>query len=264
MTQPRDRDFITKENDVVIEDIRIESLAGGEFSIREYVTSLGFFENIFSPFMIGDMTFTDTVGLMKKLPIIGREIVTVEYRSPQYKNFKTVRFRIIGQNSRFRTDKTRTDVVSFKLMSINGYNDLNTKISRSYFGKISEIAKSVISENLNTELADVDDTSGDFQYAFPFKRPSEMIAQMAQRGYVENDIRNVGFLLYETSSGLKFKNLLNLYTAEPVNFYFDSNVRRTQELQDDFTLATHKMRNLKFVKNSIVQNKSRLVSSQQI
>ena len=95
MTQPRDRDFITKENDVVIEDIRIESLAGGEFSIREYVTSLGFFENIFSPFMIGDMTFTDTVGLMKKLPIIGREIVTVEYRSPQYKNFKTVRFRII-------------------------------------------------------------------------------------------------------------------------------------------------------------------------
>ena len=47
MTQPRDRDFITKENDVVIEDIRIESLAGSEFSIREYVTSLGFFENIF-------------------------------------------------------------------------------------------------------------------------------------------------------------------------------------------------------------------------
>jgi len=248
MTQPRDRDFITKENDVVIEDIRIESLAGGEFSIREYVTSLGFFENIFSPFMIGDMTFTDTVGLMKKLPIIGREIVTVEYRSPQRMSLKTIRFRIIGQNSRFRTDKTRTDVISFKLMSINGYNDLNTKISRSYYGKISEIAKSVVSENLNTELADVDDTSGDFQYAFPFKRPSEMIAQMAQRGYVENDIRNVGFLFYETSSGLKFKNLLNLYTADPVNFYFDSNVRRTQELQDDFTISTHKMRNLKFGK----------------
>ena len=83
------------------------------FSIREYVTSLGFFENIFSPFMIGDMTFTDTVGLMKKLPIIGREIVTVEYRSPQRVSFKTIRFESSDRTQDFVL--TKQELMSFLL-----------------------------------------------------------------------------------------------------------------------------------------------------
>ena len=177
MTQPRDRDFITKENDVVIDDVRIDSLAGGGFSIRDYVTSIGFYESIFTSFMIGDMTFVDSVGLMKKLPIIGREIVTLTYRSPQNKDFRTVKFRIIGQNNRFRTDQTRSDIISVKLMSIDGYSDLNTKISRSYSGSISQIVKDIAGEYYTSDIA-VDDTSGNFQYAFPFQRPSQMISTL--------------------------------------------------------------------------------------
>ena len=257
MTQPRDRDFITKENDVVIDDVRIDSLAGGGFSIRDYVTSIGFYESIFTSFMIGDMTFVDSVGLMKKLPIIGREIVTLTYRSPQNKDFRTVKFRIIGQNNRFRTDQTRSDIISVKLMSVDGYTDLNTKISRSYSGSISQIVKDIAGEYYTSDIA-VDDTSGNFQYAFPFQRPSQMISQMCKKGFVENDISNVGYVFYESVSGLSFKNLMNLYTSEPVNFYFDANVRRTSELQDDFTLATHKMRNLKLGK---MFNRGRQVNS---
>ena len=139
------------------------------------------------------MTFTDTVGLMKNYQSLVGRLSQLSIEAHNTKISKLCVLESLDKTQDFHADKTRTDVVSFKLMSINGYNDLNTKISRSYFGKISEIAKSVVSENLNTELADVDDTSGDFQYAFPFKRPSEMIAQMAQRGYVENDIRNVDF-----------------------------------------------------------------------
>jgi hypothetical protein len=257
MTQPRDRDFITKENDVVIDEVRIDSLAGGGFSIRDYVTSIGFYESIFTSFMIGDMTLVDSVGLMKKLPIIGREIITLTYRSPQNKDFRTIKFRVIGQNNRFRTDQTRADIVSLKLMSVDGYSDLNTRVSRSYSGSISQIVKDIAEEYYTSEVV-VDNTSGNFQYAFPFQRPSQMISQMCKKGFVENDISNVGYVFYESVSGLSFKNLVNLYTSEPVNFYFDANVRRTSEVQDDFTLATHKMRNLKFGK---MFNRGRQINS---
>ena len=49
--QTNDRDYVIKENDVIIENITMSSAAGGgEIPIASAVSSIGFYENIFFTF----------------------------------------------------------------------------------------------------------------------------------------------------------------------------------------------------------------------
>ena len=240
---------ITRPGQVTIEDVRI-SAGGGSMSILGQILSLDFFESIFSPFITGNLLINDGIGMIGKLPIAGRELITIRYKSPlDQGDVKEISLQIVSQISRTRTDK-RNDTIQLRLLSPTGFLDLNQKLCRSYEGTNSEIVATICDEYYRKEL-EADQSSGVAKYALPFKKPSEHIQALARQSYsAGNDKTYSGFVFYETRSGFKFKNLSLLYNQTPNtdHYYVDSKVDRASFQMDEFTFQNHVMRDVVFPK----------------
>ena len=247
--QTNDRDYVIKENDVIIENITMSSAAGGgEIPIASAVSSIGFYENIFSPFITGTMTFIDGTGFMRKFPVIGREFVTITFRSPLDPEVKTITLRVCGQASKLSDKTKRVSIATLRLISLAGYYDLTRKFSKSFRGTNARIASDIVAEEYNGAVLEADETNGVYQYAFPYKRPSEMINQLCNLSYKDPDGVDTGYVFYETLSGFKFKNLSELYLQPEVDFFTNTKVNRPNSEMDDLTYSTHVARSLSYGK----------------
>ena len=229
-------DVQARVNQVTVEDVRI-SAAGGDLSLLGQVVSLDIFENIFSPFLTGNMILSDGVGMMKNFPITGREIVTIRYKTPlDTGDVKEAKLQIVSQISRTRTDN-RNDVVQLRLLSPFGFSDLNQTVSKSYSGTHSEIVSGIVNDYYGTSV-DADATQGDSKYAFTFRKPSEQIQRLASTSFaISKDSKSSGYVFYETVSGFKFKNLQKLFDTSPNEdfYYIDAKVNRANFEMDEFT-----------------------------
>ena len=143
MSQPDDRNYMVREDDVIVDDVVLETTVGGKTSILGSVSSIGLFEDIFTPFMTGQLVLADGNNLTQKLPINGREIITISYRTPLNGNRKIVRMRICGQLSRSKSTESRTDLLELRLISEMGYENNLIRFSKSFKGKYSDIVTQI-------------------------------------------------------------------------------------------------------------------------
>ena len=242
---------VSRPGQVTIEDVRI-SAGGGSMSILGQLLSLDFFESIFSPFMIGNMVVDDGIGLIRNLPITGRELISIRYKTPLDRGeIKEVNLQIVSQINRTRTDR-RNDTTQFRLLSPTGFSDLNQKLSRSYEGTNSEIVKEICKEYYGEKVSEsllVEPTSGKAKYALSFKKPSEHIQALASQSFsAREDKKFSGYLFYETRSGFKFKSLPGLFyqSPKPDHYYVDSKVDRANFEMDEYSFQNHIMRDVVF------------------
>ena len=75
-----------KAGDCRIETLEIVSLQGTAYDLTNFIVELNLYEDLYSPFMFGDLLIADAVNLISRLPIIGTEILTVKLRSPIYED----------------------------------------------------------------------------------------------------------------------------------------------------------------------------------
>ena len=73
------RDKIEKMNDLDIDRIVMTNDYGLEFDITNFITTLGFYESIFNPFVVGELVLEDAQDLMSYLSIVGREKIVVRF-----------------------------------------------------------------------------------------------------------------------------------------------------------------------------------------
>jgi hypothetical protein len=243
MTEDQTRDYIVREDDVIIEDVIISTSVGGETSIFQSMISLGFYEDIFGGFMTGQLLMVDGNNLIRKLPIMGREFVKVIFRTPLAREKKTLIMRVCGQLSRSMNDKKRQNVLELRLISPTGYKNMITKFSKSYRGTYSKIVRNICSDAFQSPVF-VDETFGDNVVCFPYSSAMQMISQIRPDSVPEradNKIESSGFVFYETSSGLNFRCLNLLFTQIPREdlFFVKSFSTRNSESVDDLTFKTH-------------------------
>ena len=152
MSQPDDRNYMVREDDVIVDDVVLETTVGGKTSILGSVSSIGLFEDIFTPFMTGQLVLADGNNLTQKLPINGREIITISYRTPLNGNRKIVRMRICGQLSRSKSTESRTDLLELRLISEMGYENNLIRFSKSFKGKYSDIVTQICRDTFSANV----------------------------------------------------------------------------------------------------------------
>jgi len=219
MSTSNDRTIMDKQNDVVIEDVTLSSQYAPEpLSIVKSVMSLSIFEDILSHFLIGEITIADGINLVDKYPIVGREFVTITFRTPLYDDTKEVTMRIVGQKTRAKPENGVTDIITFRMVSEAAYVDSITQISESLDGKNSDLVTDLIDRFYpkKAEAPLISDTgSTKFKYVFPFQRPSQMIDQMitnSSPGDSQSPDENSGYVFFES---------LTKYNYTPVNFLIE-------------------------------------------
>ena len=110
MASPEHRNFYQR-NDVIISDISIISSTGFTSSLLGVVTSL-VHEDISKNFMTGKIMIADANDFMRTVPVEGKEVIRIRYRTPINDDVKEVTMRIHSQSER---NPTQSDVLILDL-----------------------------------------------------------------------------------------------------------------------------------------------------
>ena len=92
MVSAEHRNFLSRENDVIISDISIISSTGFTSSLLGVVTSLVLYEDISKNFMTGKIMIADANDFMRTVPVEGKEVIRIRYRTPINDDVKEVTF----------------------------------------------------------------------------------------------------------------------------------------------------------------------------
>jgi hypothetical protein len=214
--------------DVSIESLKITAPSGLYQDITGQVLGVQVFEDLFSPFITGSIVVKDSLDLVNLFPFIGEEHLDMKISTPALKkgNFD-YQFSITKMTNRTMVgDKSTTYELHF--ISIEAIIDINTKISKSFSGKCSDIVYKLLNEKstgLQTKKKiNVEETFNSTKYTSNFWSPIKNINYVADTSANLN--QSPSYTFFENRDGFNFLSLEYLYLGEVYQeFRFDNYTR---------------------------------------
>ena len=158
------KDGLRFAGDVDIERVEIVSSTGRGVEVTNMVAEIQIFEDIFAPCVTGTVTITDSIDLVNVFPFVGEEKIILRIRTPSIPD-KMKESRIDQQFFIYKMSdrKVLGDKNVFYILHFCSYelvSDANLKLSRSFEGKISDIAKKMMkTEIVKSDLPmDIEET----------------------------------------------------------------------------------------------------------
>jgi len=214
--------------DVNIDMVNVISSSGVYQDITNQILSIQIFEDLFSPFITGSIVLKDPVDLLNIFPFIGEETLELKLSTPTLKNGNiNQRFYIYKMTDRdFVGDK----VVVYQLhfTSLDSIIDLNKTISKTFSGKVSDIAKTLLTDKTLglqvTKKCIIEETSNSTKYISNFWSPIKNLFYCTPNAVNKN--KSPSYVFFENRDGYNFVSLESLYQAPTIqNFTKDNYVR---------------------------------------
>ena len=215
--------------DVNIQEARVRSSNGFVQDILGQVAQVEVFEDIFSPFITGTLVLSDAIDLVNFFPFIGEEYLSLKIATPTMDSKNRIiegDFYLYKMDQRLLlNDKNAAYVLHF--ISKEAIADLNFKISKSFEGNCSDIAKELIGtqRGLNSQkLVRYEQAANKVRFVSNFWSPVACLNYLAK--VAVSDKNNSTYLFFENRTGFNFVTLNELYSA-PVfqEFIFDNKTR---------------------------------------
>jgi hypothetical protein len=137
--------MVTQQNTSAINDLRISIINFNEqtsIEITDIAPHFNIFESIFSQYCTCEVIITDSINLLSKLPIVGEEYVTIQYRTAGLKGgdakeeytLRTRSFRIYKLSER---EENNEGTQNYKLHGIDDHCFVNEaySVNQSYVGQ---------------------------------------------------------------------------------------------------------------------------------
>lgn len=222
---------ISKAGDVLIEKIQILTSQGFYQDISAQVIAVTIYEDIFSPFISGTLEVRDSLDLLNVFPLNGEEFLDLKVSTPTLESGNIdSRFYIYKMSNRTMMGD-RTAVYTLSFISQEAILDLNNKLSRSFEGKCSDIAKMVINELIKDmkpyKPMVIEETSNSTKFISNFWSPVRCINDVSETAINTNG--SASYLFFENRHGFNFVSLELLYNSSIYQtFIYDNYVRDTQ------------------------------------
>jgi len=225
--------------DVAIEKIDIVTINGMTQNITNQVVSVEIFEDLFSPFITGVITVKDSYDFVNLLPFVGEELVNIKIYTPSFdqKDYIQQQFYIFKVSDRIITGDRK---VFYRLhfISKEAIADTNKNISKAYSGKVSDIAKTLITDQfygLETKKPVViEETSNKTKFISNYWSPVKSLNHIANAAVTKTGGAN--YLFFENRRGLNFVSLEYLYNQKPVQEFVYDNYARDVEVDGRSTI----------------------------
>ncbi len=213
-------------------DYTINYLDLRSFGFADYVDITGMFasieitESIYSPFMTIKVTLIDGNGLMDITAMTGEEVIVADIRAvDQVVGFKNHTFFVYKIADRgYISD--RGVVYDIYGVSIEALNDINTKISKSYTGQPSEIAKSIMTDYIKSDKSFfVEDTKNKVQYISNYWNPIKNMKFLCDRS-ISRETNSPAYMFFETQKSFLFTSLGRLVSQpSTMDYYYSNNLK---------------------------------------
>jgi len=134
-----------------------------EYDVKSFIAEVSFFEHIQKPYVTGQIAIMDDHGIISALKFKGTELITITISAVDEALLAegltfTHTFLMKSIIKTFKTTE-KTEIYVFELIDPHAFLDSNIRISRSYKGKIEEIVKRIVINDLGLDI--------DFSYYAP-------------------------------------------------------------------------------------------------
>lgn len=228
---------------VSLDYIELSSSNNNAFvNITELVYNIDIFEDIHSPFIYGKLHIFDTQNIINTFPLLGEESVKIKFSTDWIEQFDENEVLINTSNttSSERTfwvyslsDRIKTanqeNYYVLHFVSHEIRNDMFYKISRSFRGQVSEIAKQIYSDNFY--YSEKDSFERDFLQKWlsenPTKTKLDYIKDKTTDTFtVEDTVNSIKYISNYWSPSVNLNYLSKLATSKNHNtqdfVFFDS------------------------------------------
>ena len=145
------KENLNEAGDVITEEITITTSEGISFDIKNFCLGVTLFEDIFSNVLMGTAFITDSANLVGIIPFKGTEFITFSYRTPTFTEKISKSFYITKASDRMFLSNDRQAGYTISFISMEGYKDNVTSVSKKYSDKTDRIVSSVYNEYLKHE-----------------------------------------------------------------------------------------------------------------
>jgi len=219
--------------DVSLDKVIITNPTGFYQDIAAQVIAVNFYEDLFSPFITGNLIVKESLDLVNLFPFIGEEFLDLEITTPALSGPAiSGKFYIYKLSDRDLVGD-RNVVYQLHFISAEAISDLNKKTSRGFNGKISDLAKQFIEDKIigleTTKKTFVEETSNNVKYVSNYWTPVENLIFLQNRAANKANVPNYTF--FENRDGFFFISLDSLYQNKPYqSFVYDRYTRDDRPL----------------------------------
>jgi len=206
----------------------------GNLDLTPFILQIQIYEDIFAPFITGNVVLRESMDLVNKLPLAGEEFFNVHIHTPTFEGDNTK--EIIGKFAVYKmTERSqiteRSVGYTLHFVSMEGRVDIGKKIRSAFEGYPHEIAKKLIYDDelgLKTErTVNVEDTSNSIKFVCNSWSPMKAINYCASKSVNVDD--SPTFTFFENRNGFNFISLTGLYKQNPIQHFVRDNYRRDPE-----------------------------------
>lgn len=207
---------------VLFNKVDIVSKDGKIYDIRNMPIQITIYEDMFSPFMTGNIVIEDALDLIYNIPLVGEELLDIEFKSPTMPSDSVIKKRFYIYKLTdvdFHHDNTIGYVLHF--ISWEAIADNVKKISRRFSGRISTNVHSFIGQGKFLESSKkfaVEETSNSLTYVSNFWTPIENINYLTQRA-LTTEGNTPSFVFFESNKNFVFASLQKLVRQTPFLTY---------------------------------------------
>lgn len=218
---------------VSIRKILVTSLfTDTELDITNMILEMNIYEDLYTNWLTGTITVSDSIDVINNLPLIGEEKIEIEYKTPTLDDniglvsnsfyiTKIADRKLINENAQ---------VYIIHFMSTEAFTDLHVKIGRAYRGQFSDIARRIFTEADALGAADdvaaklrIEETSNGFKFVAPGWSPMKCINWVASRS-ISRAYNSSNYLFYQDNFRYNFVSIDSLIDQEPVINYINKSV----------------------------------------
>jgi hypothetical protein len=227
-------EFIKHAGQVIVDQVTITTATGFTQPVLNQVAGIQIFEDIFSPFISGNIVFYDSLDLTSLFPFTGEETVRIKVHTPSFEGKNRVidqTFYIYKLSDR-ETVNQSTVIYRLHFISMEAIVDLNKKMSQCFEGRCSDIVKNIVQKGYGLQSdkqANIESTPNGIKFISNYWSPVRAINYVADRSV--NLKNSPTYLFFENRNGLNFISLDTLYKAPALYNFTQGN--KSRDFRDD-------------------------------
>jgi hypothetical protein len=216
------RESVLQAGEYVVDYAEILQASGSGIDVRNQIDSITIFEDIFSTFITGKLTFRDTQDLPNWLGRGGRDLLRLSIGTPGIDTkYKISGYFFIYKMGDRELVKDRTQMYNMYFMSVEGLTDIQTFISKSFRGTSDKIMQQICKDYLKTEKNVVTEESKEpHRFVSNFWVPSKIANYCAQ--HARNPDNDSTFLFYENRDGFMFNTIGSMAKQNVIQVFEES------------------------------------------
>lgn len=174
------------------------------FDVTHIIVELNIYENLYSPYLTGNVILADTNAISSLINFQGQESFTfkIQVEDQEYEDRRFVIYKVASQT---KSISDSSSVLNLHIIEEHAYLSYFKRLRGSYAGNIGEIIDAVLGNELDTEIEIIDDPAQTVKVLACNRSPLDFCQWLTNRA--TSDYGEPFFFYSTMKDGLKLRSL---------------------------------------------------------